>query len=105
MSINIKPQGDQASPVTHTIKKTSPAVDTFKNSFADQLKNTPLPSVPPPIQSRSLQFSVNGDTGDVLIKVLDKETEEVIRTIPQKDIEQFISAEKSKSGGFINTKV
>ena len=105
MSINIKPQGEQASPVTHIVKKTAPEVDAFKNLFVDEFTNSSQPPVTTPIKSRSLQFSVNNDTGDVMIKVLDKETEEVIRTIPQEEIEQFISTEKSKSGGFINTKV
>jgi len=35
---------------------------------------------------RELQFSVDKDSGDTVIKVIDKETEEVVRQIPSEEL-------------------
>lgn len=37
-------------------------------------------------QQRTLQFSVDEDSGRNVVKVLDKETDEVIRQIPQEEV-------------------
>ena len=35
---------------------------------------------------RNLQFSVDGDSGRMVIKVVDSQTEEVIRQIPKEEV-------------------
>ena len=38
---------------------------------------------------RELQFSVDNDSGDTIIKVVDRETQEVLRQIPSEEIMQL----------------
>jgi uncharacterized FlaG/YvyC family protein len=40
-----------------------------------------------------LQFEVDNDTGDVTVKVIDQETKEILRTIPQRDFRDLSVAE------------
>ena len=57
------------------------------------------------IQSRStsIQFSVDGDTGASVVKVVDKETNEVITQLPQKEMLDVAKAlKKSQKAVFLN---
>jgi flagellar protein FlaG len=49
---------------------------------------------------RDLLFSVDEKSGDTFVKVLDKETEEVIREIPSKEIRQ-LKARLEETAGII----
>jgi flagellar protein FlaG len=39
-----------------------------------------------PVASNSIQFSIDDDTGRTIVKVIDKETDEVIRQIPNEEV-------------------
>lgn len=49
----------------------------------------------------SLQFSVDEDLGRVVVKVMDKETEEVIKQIPSEDVLALTKALSKVSGLFV----
>lgn len=49
---------------------------------------------------RNLVFSVDQKSGDTVIKVLDKETDEVVREIPSKDLRE-IKARLEETAGII----
>ena len=46
----------------------------------------------PAVQSRSLSFVVNEDTGRTIVSVFDRETDELIRQIPSEEIVRVAKA-------------
>ena len=56
------------------------------------------------IANSSLEFSVDEETGIELVKVIDKETEEVIRQIPSEEIVAIAKALNSLKGLLIHQK-
>lgn len=54
--------------------------------------------------SQSLQFSVDKDTGKTVVKVIDRETDEVIRQIPPKEMLEIAKALDTLKGLIIREK-
>jgi flagellar protein FlaG len=54
--------------------------------------------------NRNLQFSVDDTSGDTVIKVIDSETEEVVRQIPSEEILEARHAAEKYRGVLIETK-
>ncbi|MFT7460490.1 MAG: flagellar protein FlaG [Planctomycetota bacterium] len=54
---------------------------------------------------RDLQFSVDTDSGRTIIRVIDSETRETIRTIPSEDISLLAQRLESHTGALFNTSV
>lgn len=54
-------------------------------------------------RSKSIEFSVDGDTGISVVKVIDKETNDVITQLPQKEMMDVARAlKKSSKAVFLN---
>ncbi len=51
---------------------------------------------------RELRFSVDTNSGDTIIKVVDRETDEVVRQIPSKEIVALRQRLEESSGGFFD---
>ena len=93
----LPPLQDVAKPGPRSTDEAAPVLEPVNSAVA-----TPPNQAPPPpakvqqaikdanktIQTlaQSLQFSVDEDSGDMVIKVMDKETKEVIRQIPSKEM-------------------
>lgn len=54
--------------------------------------------------NRNLQFSVDDSSGDTVIKVIDSETEEVVRQIPSEEILEARHAAEKYRGILLETK-
>ncbi len=54
--------------------------------------------------NRNLQFSVDDDSGDTVVKVIDSETEEVVRQIPSEEILEARHAIEKYRGVLLETK-
>lgn len=55
--------------------------------------------------SRDLQFSVDADSGRTIIRVIDSETRETIRTIPPEEVSVIAERLENHSGVLLNTSV
>jgi flagellar protein FlaG len=53
--------------------------------------------------NRSLQFSVDDESGDTVIKVVDSETEELVRQIPSEEILRARNAIEKYRGILLET--
>lgn len=53
----------------------------------------------------SLEFSVDNKSGDVTVKVIDKETKEVIRQIPSKEMQALAKTAESLKGWLVQHKI
>ncbi|ONI37589.1 hypothetical protein AN639_09590 [Candidatus Epulonipiscium fishelsonii] len=51
-----------------------------------------------------IKFSMHSETNQVLGKVIDKETQEVIREFPPEEIVEMIAAMEQRAGLFVDTK-
>jgi len=86
------------------VMASEPLVDPKK--FAEDLKKlTDQTSV-------DIMFTVNEDSGDTIIKLVDKETKEVIKQIPpeyvvklRENLKEAMDGGDKPSGSFVNTKV
>ncbi len=54
--------------------------------------------------NRSLQFSVDETSGDTIVRVIDSDTEEVIRQIPSEDLLDIRNAAEKYRGILLETK-
>jgi flagellar protein FlaG len=54
--------------------------------------------------SQSLQFSIDEDSKDIVVKVIDQNTNEVVRQIPSKEALQIAKSIDKMQGLFINQK-
>ncbi len=71
------------------------AIETQVNSLNSQVQNL----------QRDLQFSVDSDSGRTIIRVIDSETQETIRTIPAEDISAISQRLERHSGVLFNASV
>lgn len=76
------------------VKVTPPELDQAVKAVNEFVK----------IANSSLEFSVDEETGIELVKVIDKETEEVIRQIPSEEIVAIAKALNSLKGLLIHQK-
>ena len=53
---------------------------------------------------RDLQFSIDEDSGRTIIKVIDPETDEVVRQIPPEELLNILQSLESGNGGLVKAK-
>jgi flagellar protein FlaG len=101
-----------------TAAYTSTAGEATAPQALEQAREQPAGSVPPVdpklldkavkqltegVQNlqRSLQFSVDGSTGRTVIKVVDKETQQVIRQIPEEHVLELAARMEQATGKLV----
>lgn len=67
---------------------------------AKSVADVPTPAPPSPLSTTHLSFSVNRETGDMVIRVIDSQTDEVIRQIPPEEFVR-IAARLAKMVGLL----
>ena len=93
----VVPQVTQTSPTASAGPPEQDAqakavADHVRQQEAQQKESEPLENVVSDLNNlvrelhRELQFSVDEDSGDTVIKVIDKETDEIVRQIPSEEI-------------------
>jgi len=55
--------------------------------------------------NKGLEFSVHEDSGRDVIKVIDRDTKEVVRQYPSEEVLELVSKLSDAAGNFINSKV
>jgi len=55
--------------------------------------------------NKGLEFSVHEDSGRDVIKVIDRQTKEVVRQYPSEEVLELVSKLSDAAGNFINSKV
>ena len=114
--MNIQPVGSPVSPRVED-RPAQPVVQAGATEMADESK---LADVVKPSRedvsaavrkmndamlgsSQSLQFSIDEDSKDIVVKVIDQSTKEVVRQIPSKEALQIAkSIDKMQQGLLIN---
>ena len=114
--MNIQPVGSPAAPrVDDRTAQPAPSVgatdSSSKSKAADDLKPS-HEDVSAAVKkmndamlgsSQSLQFSIDEDSQDIVVKVIDQSTKEVVRQIPSKEALQIAkSIDKMQQGLLIN---
>ncbi|MFL6633162.1 MAG: flagellar protein FlaG [Massilia sp.] len=114
--MNIQPVGLPVSPRVDELPAQSPAAATAADAAG---KSKPADGVKPSHadvsaavkkmndamlgSSQSLQFSIDEDSNDIVVKVIDQSTKEVVRQIPSKEALQIAkSIDKMQQGLLIN---
>ncbi len=54
---------------------------------------------------RAIQFSVDDESGDVIVKVIDAETDEIIRQIPPEEVVRLAKRMDESVGSLLHTEV
>ena len=72
-----------------------------KKTIKDAIENTNRKLVS---TDRKFEFSINEETNDVIIRVINKETDEVIREIPSEKILDMVAKMMELAGLFIDEK-
>ena len=84
----------EPTPATQSSEVTPPELDQAVKAVNEFVR----------IANSSLEFSVDEETGIELVRVIDKETEEVIRQIPSEEIVAIAKALNSLKGLLIHQK-
>jgi flagellar protein FlaG len=98
-----------ASEVSSTTSPRSDAKSVFSkqnsNPTADELEKA-VKDVKDFLSTsaQNLEFSVDNDTGQTIVKVIDRQTEEVLRQIPSEEMLQIAKALDQLRGVLVNQK-
>jgi len=95
---------------------TKDKVDTIQESTEDVVTNQPitpkqLEKVAQQLQdfvgdlNRNIEFSVDKDSGRDVIKVIDKNTGDLLKQYPSEEVLTLVSKLSEMIGGFVDTKV
>ena len=112
--VSLPPQGNLAvsnatrEPRTPSSEKAGPISDAPQPPLRVQQPDrdtveaaaTSVREVVQPINS-NLEFSVNGDTGQLVVKIIDRSTKEVIRQMPSEEMLALAKALDSIKGLFV----
>ena len=81
--------------------------DIQTNDVSEEVIERQVESINSKVQNlqRDLQFSVDADSGRTIIKVIDSETQQTIRTIPPEDITVIEQRLESHTGVLFNSNV
>jgi uncharacterized FlaG/YvyC family protein len=94
MSIDIRSQ------VNNRIDKPSPVSESnLRNADSEQ-----KPAHQDIIRQRHLHYRLSPESNEIIIEVIDKASNEVIRTIPEEQINQLVNEFMQNKGLLINTK-
>jgi uncharacterized FlaG/YvyC family protein len=83
----------QNQAVIESVKASTTVKETEKQSESKPEDERSKDNTKFNINLVDLQFEVNNDTGDVTVKIVDRETKEILRTIPQRDFRDLSVAE------------
>lgn len=104
------PPAEQTAPSTPTPSAAAPAVASSAAPQTSAQKAAPAPQTKPAIsvesiqeladrigeqiniERRNLSFSVDDSTGNVVVQVIDAETDEVIRQVPSEEFQRLAQA-------------
>ena len=87
----------QSQAIAESVKAATTIQETEKQSETkpEEERNTQNKLKQPQLNfnSVSLQFEVDSETGDVTLRIVDRESKEILRTIPQRDFTDLSVAE------------
>jgi flagellar protein FlaG len=86
---------DAAQPVESSVAAEQVKKANNSQEIANRLADLPQ------ITKRNLQFSVDGDTGESVFRVIDAETGDLIRQIPSEEILHIIEQVKEAQGSTV----
>ena len=92
------PAGVQSLPSFNTLEDTEKTAEVIEKKVEDL--NSHVQNL-----QRDLQFNVDAESGRTIIKVIDAETRETIRTIPPEDISVLAQSLERHSGVLFKAKV
>lgn len=97
----------QASPGAAAIATPPQKAGANDNTPSAQALDHAISSLRSQVQSlqRSLQFSIDKDSGEVVVKIVDMQTREVIRQIPSQELLDLANSLKSMTGLILKEKV
>ena len=104
-------QGGTVTEAEKNGKQTDKAESVQQNGVAQQASREEIEQTVSEIGDfvqtiqRNLQFTVDDDSGETIIKVTDKETDDVIRQIPSEEVLQLQQYIKDASGILFKAKV
>lgn len=99
-----------------TTKDKSEEIEAIQESREDNISNQPLTpkqleKVAQQLQdfvgdlNRNIEFSVDKDSGRDVIKVIDKNTGDLLKQYPSEEVLTLVSKLSDMIGGFVDTKV
>jgi flagellar protein FlaG len=96
-------QAQPATPPPAKVEKAQPQQTAPSKEELDRI----IKNIAAQVQSyqRSLQFSVDKDSGEVVVKIVDMTTKEVIRQIPSQEILDLANRLKSMTGLLLKEQV
>ena len=116
-----------ALPSTNSLDKALPSVDITDNSTTERFKNRTVESSNNKTSenealskeklevlaeelheffgelNKGLEFSVHEDSGRDVIKVIDRDTKEVVRQYPSEEVLELVAKLSDAAGNFINS--
>ena len=117
MSIQVTAAGNGFSPVELTQERVSPQIKTdakiLENIKApvSQIQNDSLPDIMADLEkisvafNKKLKFEVNHQSNEVTVKVIDPETDKVIKVLPPKELQRLHSHLKETIGFLFDERV
>ena len=117
MSIQVTAAGNGFSPVELTQERVSAQikadVKVLENAKAaiPQPKNEPLPEIMADLEkitvafNKKLKFEVNHESNDITVKVIDPETDKVIKVLPPKELQRLHSHIKEAIGFLFDERI
>lgn len=84
---NIVPQPVKTANPVQTSNPVTPADQTQQAAFTDQINNA-VKSINKTVQASvpNIEFSVDHDTDKLIVKIIDQQTKQVIRQIPNEEV-------------------
>ena len=113
MSMQVAAAGNGYSPVEQTQERIPQQTKTAETPVLDRVQepvqepahgNKPLPDIMADIEKttvaffKKLKFEINSESGDILVKVIDPETDKVIKVLPPKELQRLHSRIKETLG-------
>ena len=105
MSMQVVAAGNGYSPVELTQERIPQQAKTAETPVLDKTQapepvqgNKPLPDIMADIEKttlaffKKLKFEINTESGDILVKVIDPETDKVIKELPPKELQRLHSS-------------
>ena len=101
MSIQVAVAGNGYSPAELSQERISPQVKAAeaqvleKAESAPEERHKPLPDIMADIEQitvafyKKLKFEINNKSGDIVVKVIDPETDKVIKVLPPKELQRL----------------
>lgn len=87
-AVGVKASVDAASQQSEVVAEQQPVLGTRNNEFTPEELESAVRNLNDYVQNvqRNLQFNIDDDTGHTVIKVIDSETEELIRQMPSEEV-------------------